>query len=176
MIDDKNKLIMIHIPRTGGTTIEKMSGFKVDQNRPDEHWSAKEIYDRIDIDKWYGYHKFSIIRHPAERMRSVYNWITKPEVDHWAQTELSFIDWLKFIYTERPSGNPYKSMCDFLDFDEDIHIYCYETEYQDIAELYGCKNIPYVTHKTSRHEITSEERALIYSIYPWDYERFGYGV
>ena len=175
MIDDRNKLIMIHIPRTGGTTIEKMSGFSIHNERPDKHWSGKEIYDRIGVGRWSSYFKFSIIRHPAERMRSVYNWITKPSVGHWAYTELSFIDWLKFIYAERPAGNPYKSMCDFLDFEcSDISLYKYEEDYQDIAELYGCKNIPYVAHKTSRPEITVEERAIIYSIHTRDYDRFGY--
>ena len=72
MIDHKNKFIFIHIPRTGGTSIEKTL-----HNRdwwsvhpPSKHLTvhiAKKIYAKY----WKDYFKFTFVRNPWDRMVSM---------------------------------------------------------------------------------------------------------
>ena len=68
MIDHKNEIIFIHIPRTGGTSIEKAligeDFWNIDpRNKHATCHSAKEVYR----DYWDNYFKFSFIRNPWDR-------------------------------------------------------------------------------------------------------------
>lgn len=78
MISHKHKCIFIHVPRTAGTSIEK-SIYGIDWLHGDLHCShglatkhlcastAKEIY----FDYWEDYFKFSFVRNPWSRMKSL---------------------------------------------------------------------------------------------------------
>lgn len=72
MINHKHKLIFIHVPRTGGTSIEKaLSGkdwFNI--HAPSKHlthYTAKKIY----AEYWDEYFKFTFVRNPWDRMVSM---------------------------------------------------------------------------------------------------------
>lgn len=72
MINHKHKLIFIHIPRTGGTTIERAlcgrDWFNI--HAPSKHLtahSAKKIY----AEYWEEYFKFTFVRNPWDRMVSL---------------------------------------------------------------------------------------------------------
>lgn len=74
MINHKHKLIFIHIPRTGGTSIEKA----ILNNRsgwwgihaPSKHLNAS-IAKKIYQPYWGDYFKFSFVRNPWDRMVSL---------------------------------------------------------------------------------------------------------
>ena len=74
MVDHKNKLIFIHIPRTGGHAVYDAFGIKTPVKGM--HMTAFEIHKSIGDDVWYNYTTFSIVRHPLERFMS--NTLWKP--------------------------------------------------------------------------------------------------
>lgn len=72
MIDHKRKFIFIHIPRTGGTSIEVALHGKnwFETHAPSKHLTvhaAKKIYEEY----WDSYFKFSFVRNPWDRMISM---------------------------------------------------------------------------------------------------------
>ena len=89
LISNFDKLIFIHLPRTGGKSIKtaffsKYSSslfynfehrliFKILKNNyPKAHSSLEEIKDKIHINKIKKYDKFSIVRDPFSRLISIY--------------------------------------------------------------------------------------------------------
>lgn len=173
MIDHKNKVIFIHIPRTGGTSIERMAGILND--RPDKHWSAREIRANCGADIWREYRKFTIVRNPIGRACSCYNWIRKVKA-HPSHTDMPFLDWLKMIKRTHPRSNAYKRMVDFLDYDtEHVEILRYETEYKKVAPMFGIKEVCHIVYKTEPRLVDVEEVRLIQDIYRRDFEVFDYG-
>lgn len=100
MISDKYKLIFIHIPKTGGSSVEKAlinifdekiridrgNTYVADKNgkqlkRPIKnsyntikHATATELINQYGEEKFKEYHKFTIIRNPWDRLLSLYRW------------------------------------------------------------------------------------------------------
>ena len=66
MISHKHKFIFIHIPRTGGTSIENLLT-KVDER--DKHESLFSLEKKVDISSFF---KFSLIRNPWDITISKY--------------------------------------------------------------------------------------------------------
>lgn len=90
-ISDRHACVFIHIPRTGGTTVEKLLGIHSDWpqidlklfqgrlNRGDDyyqlqHLSYMEMKSVKDIRYTQNYYKFTIVRNPWERLVSEYFW------------------------------------------------------------------------------------------------------
>jgi len=74
MILPHKKIIFIHIPRTGGTSVEKYFNFKpsVDWKiKTAQHLTLKEYGDHYELDDYF---KFSIVRNPWDRLISWYLW------------------------------------------------------------------------------------------------------
>ncbi len=75
MIDNKNKLIFIHIPRTGGTSIEEClignDWWNIDSKS--KHICASDARKLYGEKIWNSYTKFSIIRNPWDRIVSMRN-------------------------------------------------------------------------------------------------------
>jgi hypothetical protein len=89
MICDKNKIIFIHIPRTGGTSIEKF--FFKHQNFRDfgvddkgnyiQHYSLPELINKnlVSNDQVKNYYKFAFVRNPWDRILSEFLFQKKHE-------------------------------------------------------------------------------------------------
>ena len=89
MLDLNRKLIFIHIPRTGGTSIEHNLGAKVDKEnlygifpyknsrKALQHLDCKEIIDIIGYENYNSNYKFSVVRHPYFRLLSEFYWRPK---------------------------------------------------------------------------------------------------
>jgi len=82
MIINSQKFIFVHIPKTGGTSIEKLfddSFYGWDEKHClwKQHCSIHQMQSvyGIDIDNYY---KFSIVRNPWDRAVSDYKWWTRP--------------------------------------------------------------------------------------------------
>ena len=67
-IFDKYKTCYIHIPKTGGTTIEHIIRKNRQKKRGSEHLPIEKYKD------YYHYYIFSIVRNPYTRIISVYNY------------------------------------------------------------------------------------------------------
>lgn len=71
MIDHNSKFIFIHIPRTGGTSIEGAFNIEMSYNDYSEkHLKASETKQLISDKIWDDYFKFSIVRNPYSRLVS----------------------------------------------------------------------------------------------------------
>lgn len=75
MIDHKNKTIFIHIPRCGGTSIEKaLTGLDYWDINPTLKHAPANIYKNLFPNYWDEYFKFSIVRDPYSRFRSLWKY------------------------------------------------------------------------------------------------------
>jgi hypothetical protein len=81
MICHKYKTIFIHIPKTGGTSIEEMFGFVKyiekynafeEISQPGKHWTAR-INKHARKECWENYFKWTIVRNPWQKEWSYYN-------------------------------------------------------------------------------------------------------
>ena len=80
-----NKLIFIHVPKTGGTTVEhslklmeNMHGYCVVKNTAFQHFNWNDYNTFLGSQIYNTYHKFSIVRHPVDRFISEYYWTPLP--------------------------------------------------------------------------------------------------
>ena len=119
MLIDEAKLGFVHIPRTGGTSVEqaliKKYGFlgksiiaqpqqeaivKV-RNINSNYWEFHKKHARYDeligLAPNYEYH--TLVRHPLNRVESLYRFLTFTEVEGKRLVETAFEDWVpKLIY------------------------------------------------------------------------------
>jgi hypothetical protein len=83
MICHKYKTIFVHIPKTGGTSVECMFGFvkynekyksmrEMFQYQEGKHWTAQEKQEHYS-EFFENYYKWTIIRNPWEKEWSLYN-------------------------------------------------------------------------------------------------------
>ena len=93
MISHSKKFIFIHIPKTGGTSIEivlkgyiaekyKIAGDNTFFIGPDiKHHTASELLERYGKKKFGEYLKFCVIRNPWDRLLSLFYWGHKQPYD-----------------------------------------------------------------------------------------------
>lgn len=98
MIHDGYRCIYIHVPKTGGTSIEtKIMGSRVYnyQLAAEKHLSARQM-KILYADRWNDYFKFVSIRNTWERIISLYHEAKhmKTIPDGWTFTEFVKSDWL----------------------------------------------------------------------------------
>ena len=101
MINNKHKFIFIHIPKTGGHSVDK---FFLERSMVDDtkwHCTSNQIMKFIGDETWNSYFSFTIVRNPWDRMVSEYSWqkgsaatqIATP----WGNDQVSFKDFLKMV-------------------------------------------------------------------------------
>jgi len=77
MIDHKHKFIFIHIPRTGGSSIESQFDYIEGEGREkNKHWNIFDWEDHLSKETLGKYFKFSFVRNPWDLIISKYtsNW------------------------------------------------------------------------------------------------------
>jgi len=105
MINDENKFIFVHIPKTGGGSIKKTLASSVNGqinlgHNPLEHYVRHNTFGFLDDGDYF---KFSFVRNPWDMTVSMYHYLW--ESDHrwpirWRKrnkrfSKLSFSEWLK---------------------------------------------------------------------------------
>jgi len=110
LIDFKNKIIFIHIPKTAGSSIEKALGAEGGRGHLTVNEMLKIVKDHtigINLDDFF---KFSIVRNPLDRLVSCYDMFVSNDMT-------KFNDW---IYCHE-DATPFKSQVAFL-CDEDKNL------------------------------------------------------
>jgi len=77
MINHDHKFLFIHIPRTGGSSIESQFNFK-EAKEKNKHWTLMDWKKTLDRETFDDYFKFGFVRNPWECMISKYKdvWFT----------------------------------------------------------------------------------------------------
>jgi len=83
----KHKLVFIHVPKTGGTSVEVMLGMRntrslwkhysntdTECDTVPQHWPASRLRIALGEHVWKDSTKFAIVRNPLERFVSAYKW------------------------------------------------------------------------------------------------------
>lgn len=114
MPHNSKDLIFIHIPRTGGSSIEDAYGLTymrspVEVPSP-QHLVASEVRGKLGKTFWNKSFKFSIVRDPVARLRSDFGLRmspkpTPPGFPEMVNTEKSFNDFIKFVEKIVASGD-----------------------------------------------------------------------
>lgn len=198
MISHKYKLIFIHIPRTGGTSIEKA----ILNNRsgwwgihaPSKHlnaYSAKKIYKSY----WDDYFKFTFVRNPWDRMVSMLKYGSFYGVHLSKDERITIDDYLKYFKkieydrrffnfsqikdTQTQDGAVYGNI-----IGEDMNfVGKFETLDQDFETLCELTNIPKVrlpkieqslNRKNYKKYYNEENKLLVKEKYRIDIEKYNY--
>jgi hypothetical protein len=195
------KLIFVHIPKTGGQSIEAALGIitKEDQlfglfhGREYSHLTAKEILSIVGRSVFNSCFKFAIVRNPFDRLVSEYFFKKKGGdcrfIDIWHVSSFKdFIHQLKKKHHEMfttpqieinhflPQTNFVYSETDNLLVDKIFKFEDFANEIKDFIEQLGY-SLPHVnqtTHKHYRHYFDRETQAIVETIYSDDLKRFDY--
>jgi hypothetical protein len=187
-IDETNRRIFIHIPKTGGTTIENV--LNIGDSQP--FWGycniqkySKQHYTTYDIKKLYpqysDYMYFTVVRNPYDRLVSVYNQKNQKTSDPWLvsfigdSTYHEFLKNVKICVENKDyiggSKIHFRPMCDFVD--SSVQIFYYENLNSDLKRL--DVDIPNQTHKNYASFYKNKEAIqLIQEIYSNDLKYFKY--
>ena len=201
MIIEEFKCVFIHIPRTGGSSIER--SFR----NPPGLGKAKHCYPHEIISFPKDFFKFTIVRNPWDRLLSYYRWRMKASCLHVPENERelgnkSFKTWLNFIREQREAleSNNDETALD-KDFNAaiiDQHQYVfnndlvnmdyvgrYETlqrDYDNVCEIIGapkkvlgrflCTSNNSSSHFTKSYD--DETRRIVADLYRKDIEYFNY--
>lgn len=194
MVNEEYKNIFIHIPKTAGTSMEKMKF--VGYNPHILHHTMKMLSFRYDIKKYF---KWCFVRNPLDRLVSAYHWGIKNHKEEHLKDINSFSDFIDKIE-------------EFYDFDEKSHwiqlrsgvhvipqylyIEGFDMDYigkfenlssdwerlcREIEKFNGLENLFETlpqTYKTNHNSYegyyTQKEKEKIYDLYNEDFKRFKY--
>lgn len=166
--------IFVHIPKTGGTSIEASLPGHLRANRPDiRHWSAVELRGACG-DLWNTALTFSVIRNPWDRA-----------VSAWAyqRDSIGAADFPQWLW----HGRPMLSQWAMLTAGEQVivnHLIRFEelrAGFGQLVEMLRCEpcellHLNKSQHRTGYRDYYTEQRLvdLIPQQYPMDVREFGY--
>ena len=80
MINHKHKFLFIHIPRTGGSSLESQFNYKENKEK-NKHWTLSDWKKTLDPEIFDQYFKFTFIRNPWDSIISKYkcDWFTSKQ-------------------------------------------------------------------------------------------------
>ncbi len=113
MISHEHALVFVHVPRTGGTSIERAFGAEEYEGK---HRTARELRDALGTSRWNRYFKFSVVRNPWARAVSYYRWRGQRGKEALGR---SFDQWIELVlrpdFTPDPGGDrrPQVALSDF---------------------------------------------------------------
>lgn len=195
------KVLFLHNPKTGGTTIEKLfdldrtaenlynigSSYQRGSNCALQHLSYIGMKERVPLDIFNSYYKFTFVRNPWDRLVSTYFWNHRGFATF--EEFVKFVDMLYSKYTvETLTQYPEftRKYCAHLYpqhiyTGDNVDVYRYEnfaTDLQKILRRFTIdKPIPvanisgHAHYTTYYNEVTRE---LVQKIYADDIRRFGY--
>jgi hypothetical protein len=197
-ISREYQAVFVHIPRTGGTTIEKLLGIhrewpemdlEVFHGRFDQgddycqlqHLSYPEMEALADISHTHPYFKFSMVRNPWDRLVSEYFWQNLQDSLPFP----SFVDRTYRIVTERERITGaychFRPQVEFVtdDLDWILRFEEFPAELERLCARLGIQldRIPRfgaTPHEAYPHYYDANTEEMVAHIYQADIERFGY--
>ena len=191
----QRKIIFIHVPKTGGTSIEmrlgmrgKTNGYGVINNIAKQHYRWRQYVKELGTDIFNDYYKFAVCRNHYTRFLSEYYWCEAPGMGH--RHGQSFADFFKdaeriikekqfkltkyhdhfipqwrFVFDDEGNSKVNK-IFRFESFNE-IDVFLKE-KYKAIGNQHQKKS------GNKKYVLSDEDKNRIYTIYKKDFELFGY--
>jgi len=187
--------VFIHIPKTGGSSIEKLLGlygpnsiancYGIFDGKALQHLTCSEILARQPITKKY--YKFCVVRNPYDRLLSDYYWL--PNGGYQASQSVDqYLDKVEdVVQNERYSDHIYS------DHFMPQHLFVYDTDrclvnwvgrfeqLTDTAEHIKSTfsistNFQHINYNSDvdRVQLTQEQKDRIYNLYQKDFKLFSY--
>lgn len=197
-IDSKRKILFIHIPKTGGSSIENALNLHPNQvtdakeylsgtGKHLQHLTYNEICSLKSKDEIFNFNKFCIIRNPIDRFYSEFRWrkkIRHPIVEN--RNILDFANLLKEKKIEDTLKNEchYRFQSDYFYKDKkpsnEIVVFRFENGMKVIEEWLGDVanikvNIPHKNKTDNKNELKDKKvDKIIEFIYEEDFKKIGY--
>ena len=191
---DKHKIIFFHLPKTGGTSIEKAliltskkDGYGINQKRKAmQHFDWKEYQSILGIKKYNQYYKFAVSRNPYQKVLSDYYWlkyVAKINNDNFQKK--TFDEYLD--YCEHIVKNKLYHLTIYHDHFKPQHEFLYDSENKlMINKILRFENFEYVkkfikirykakvehtnnNKNKQKLELTTNQKNKIYKIYEKDF-------
>lgn len=190
MISNKKKFLFLHLPKTGGTSINSSLSKYCDKSSGSaysKHASLGEMKSAIGDKSFDEYFKFTIIRNPWDRVLSLYFWGIQIKPGRGIQSNWkneTFDSWIKNTFIKDNLYNIWPDQIDLMtingvnpmnfvgrfenlkqDWKEICKSICIDEE---LKYLYSTKHKPY-------HEYYDEESIeIVKNYYSKDIKTFGY--
>jgi hypothetical protein len=201
----KHKLIMIHIPKTGGEAVNKYMGcgpgvfvnerpnrrclYGITKDYCLQHLTCQQMLDKgfVTPEIFNSYHKFAIVRNPYDRLVSEFCWTGHKK---FYQKHATFEEFIKDLpnlmklekYAHfRPQNEFIYDSDGNLMVDEVLRFENFGTEVKQLLNKYGVKaNTKKRVNSTRRGKsddyYTDELREIVREHYRKDFELFGYDM
>ena len=199
MISDKYKCIYIHIPKTGGSSVEialdkPQNCWDRQNNVWKQHCSIHQLRDiyNVAIDKYY---KFTVVRNPWSRAVSDHAWFTKETSNFYNLLKQATLkDYLqctggyeKVAHLDNPTGrgdhfytqHSYIMIDGKCTMDYIIRFENFQQDFNKVCDKIGIsrQQLPHknkTKHKHYTEYYDDETRQIVAEIYAKDIEYFGY--
>jgi hypothetical protein len=197
MISDKHKFIFIHIPKTGGTSIERAFNINARTEKDisnslgntyseNKHWKTAD-YETNFPELFDSYFKFMFIRNPWDRLVSRYEWqkfvLPESHANFQIIKERTFKEFVeqraspiftKWSYVDLMHNKSGKRVVDFVgrfeNLQNDFDILCDKIKVQR-KEL---SNTNHIKRKHYSEYYDDKTREIVRLVYSKDIEYFGY--
>lgn len=189
-LSKKDKICFVHIPKTGGTSVEKHLGimnkeslwentvYQEDIRTSPQHYSLSRIEQ--EVGNINDYFIFSIIRHPYERLISDFIWRHKrgKRKDSFVFNEKEFVKWCRGIDFKVDHDMPQNYFLDqhcplilrteTLTEDYNKYVYPIFPEYGELDKHFNS------SAEKKQINITKSTKSIIYNLYKEDFDRFNF--
>lgn len=182
IISQSPKVIFIHIPRTGGTTLRHLFGFPLVGHQ----CYAKTLKATMSEDDWKSYFKFTIVRNPWDRTVSMYFY--SKTIPGRVAVDETFPQWLGRTYGKSADSfqnqfysNWFRDHTGEFLVDNIFKYENYETDVRKIADQFALTPsdmpLPHI-NKTEREHYSvyydAASKDIVANMYGKDIEFFGY--
>jgi len=190
---EKHKILFIHIPKTGGTSIEyalnmkkNSAGYGVVNNKAIQHYKWDE-YSQLNTPNFEDFIRISIVRNPYTRFLSEYYWCQIKGLGY--NSKQSINEFLTTVETIVKNKNFYETR--FHDHFIPQHEFIYDAKKEELVvdQLFHFEKMEdvreflykywrWLPHKLKNRghttALTKEQQSRIYKLYKKDFTLFGY--
>lgn len=194
-ISHKYKIIFIHIPKTGGSSIDKTFGMYGNNNTIDknilfgndiQHYTIMDLLNNrlISTEEYKEYFKFAFVRNPWDKMVSEYFY--RKRWDNIVK-KMKFKDFITFFLKfENDSGSHFRNQYEFISNKNDEIMVDYIGKYENlqneinyICELIGAPPMALPMINNTRHlhysyYYTKSTKNIVKERYKDDIKKFNY--
>nr|WP_320136356.1 sulfotransferase family 2 domain-containing protein [uncultured Amphritea sp.] len=200
-IDVSNKILFIHIPKTGGSSVERALNLHPHQvsdaqeflsgtGKHLQHLTFSQILNLGRGEDINSCRKFCIIRNPVDRFRSEFRW--RKKINHPLTTNMNEHDFAVFLYDMKKDGMlskecHFRFQSDYYYVDDtpssDIKVFKLEEGMDIVQDWINCNfpvniSIPYFNTTKNESENLDDDQVveIVKDIYAEDALKLGYDL